>query len=379
MITIIFIFLYVYITKSHYFNLGTTIKLFINLVGIYTGYLLVQKQMQIHSRYADKICSLFKQSDCNDVLESKAAKLFGLIGWSEIGLGYFVANTLILLFFPQFISYLAFINIWALPYSLWSVWYQKIKVKQWCPLCLIVQGLLWTIFLIDLIFDFIQVPPFDVADILITVCLYLMPILVINRLIPQLSEDSKMENITQEINSIKANEEIFLALLKKQAHYDIDKMTSNIIFGNPYGNILVSVFTNPHCNPCAEMHNRIEELLKQTNQLCIQYIFSSFDESLDSSNRFLIAVYLNNSQEKAKEIYSEWFSKGKYAKENFFQMHKTNILEEKIEIEFLKHDNWVKKSGLRATPTIFVEGYKLPDNYKIEDLRFFSDLDVNPK
>ena len=60
-------------------------------------------------------------------------------------------------------------------------------------------------------------------------------------------------------------------------------------------------------------------------------------------------------------------------------MHKTNILEEKIEIEFLKHDNWVKKSGLRATPTIFVEGYKLPDNYKIEDLRFFSDLDVNPK
>lgn len=379
LITVFFIFLYVYITKFHYSNLGITIELFINLVGIYIGYLLVQKQMQIHSRYADKICSLFKQGDCNDVLESKAAKLFGLIGWSEIGLGYFVSNILILLFFPQFISYLTFVNICALPYSFWSVWYQKIKVKQWCPLCLIVQGLLWIIFIINFIFDFIQMPTIDMADILITVCLYLMPILVINRLIPQLSEDRKMESITQEINSIKANEEIFLALLKKQPHYDINKMTSNIIFGNPYGNILVSVFTNPHCNPCAEMHTRIEELLKQTNQLCIQYIFSSFDENLDSSNRFLITVYLNNSQEKAKEIYSEWFSGGKHAKENFFQMHKTNILDEKIEVEFLKHDAWVKKSGLRATPTIFVNGYKLPDNYKIEDLRFFSDLDVNPK
>jgi hypothetical protein len=111
-------------------NIGICLLSLLNLIGVYTGYLLVLKQLHIHSEYADKICSLFKQSDCNDVPESKAAKLWGTFGWSEIGFGYFIANTLILLFLPHFISYLSIINILVLPYSLWSIWYQKAKAKQ---------------------------------------------------------------------------------------------------------------------------------------------------------------------------------------------------------------------------------------------------------
>ena len=112
--------------------------------------------MHIHSQYADKICSLFSKKDCNNVLESEAAKLWGVFGWSEIGLGYFASNVLIAIFVPKAISILALINILALPYSFWSVWYQKVKARQWCPLCLIVQVLLWSIFVLNLLFGFIQ-------------------------------------------------------------------------------------------------------------------------------------------------------------------------------------------------------------------------------
>ena len=45
-----------------------------------------------------------------------------------------------------------------------------------------------------------------------------------------------------------------------------------------------------------------------------------------------------------------------------------------IEAEFQKHEAWKEKTQLRATPTIVVNGYKLPDNYKIEDLRYFTDF-----
>jgi len=50
-----------------------------------------------------------------------------------------------------------------------------------------------------------------------------------------------------------------------------------------------------------------------------------------------------------------------------------------IEVEFTKHEAWKEKTQLRATPTILVNGYKLPDNYKIEDLRYFTEFDVNIK
>ena len=107
-----------------YSNIGVSLLILISLAGVYISWLLTLKQTHVQSQYADKICSLFKQKDCNNVLESKAAKLFGVIGLSEIGLGYFLTNILLLLFIPSLLPYIVLINILTLPFTLWSVWYQ---------------------------------------------------------------------------------------------------------------------------------------------------------------------------------------------------------------------------------------------------------------
>jgi hypothetical protein len=180
-----------YLSRSLFTNTGLTLLLIINLTGVYTAYLLVLKQMHIQSKYADKICSLFSKSDCNNILETQAAKLWGVFGWSEIGLGYFTANVFIILFLPHLVFYLAIVNIFTLPYSFWSVWYQKVKAKQWCPLCLIVQVILWAIFAVNCLFGLIQFPVFhwiSLVYLLIIACIYAVDMFVINILIPQLSE-----------------------------------------------------------------------------------------------------------------------------------------------------------------------------------------------
>ena len=209
--------------------LESTLLLLVNLVGIYICYLLVLKQLHIQSRYADKICTLFSQSDCNNVLESDAAKLFGIFGWSEIGLGYFIANMLILLFLPHLLPYLVIINNLALPYTVWSVWYQKVKARQWCPLCLIVQILLWCIFIVNLVFGYTQQLVIAGLDsqshcqlsisncqLIAAFCCYIVPIFTLTLLLPKLSEGNQVEQLRQEINSIKSNEEAFRALLMQQ-------------------------------------------------------------------------------------------------------------------------------------------------------------------
>ena len=40
------------------------------------------------------------------------------------------------------------------------------------------------------------------------------------------------------------------------------------------------------------------------------------------------------------------------------------------------HVKWKKEKKLMATPTILINGYELPDVYKIEDLIFFKDLRI---
>jgi len=365
-----------FIHSRIYENTGWILVFLVNLIGIYVSYLLVQKQLHIHSLYADKICSLFKQSDCNNVLESKAAKLWDIIGWSEIGLGYFISNMLIILLMPEMFSYLAIVNILTLPYTVWSVWYQKFKAKQWCPLCLSVQILLWSIFTINLIFALIQLPPFKIEELLLTGIIYFIPPAIINLLIPFISQAQKTEQIMQEFNALKNNESVFESFLKKQTHFKVDKSTSKILFGNPESEIFITILTNPHCAPCSRMHTRVVKLLQKTNNsICIQYIFSSFNKELESSARFLIAAYLAYPLEKVKTIYEEWFQEGKNNRENFFQQ---NVCEqdEQTEKEFNMHMKWKENSQLRATPTVLVNGYQLPGNYKIEDLKYFTDLNV---
>jgi len=370
----------------HYNKVGISLLLLVNLAGLYISWLLLLKQIHIESQYADKICSLFKQKDCNNVLESEAAKLFGIIGWSEIGFGYFLVNILILLFVPTLVTYIALINILTLPYAFWSVWYQKAKAKQWCVLCLITQVLLWAVFVVNLFWGYIQLPTLTTGltggfiSLLIAVgSCYFVSILGINILVPKLNTDKSIQELRQSINSMKADESVFITLLKQQSFYDTSDCDSVISFGNPDSKLRITVLSNPYCNPCAKMHKRIVNLLEQANyEFNVQYILSSFQEKWNTTNKYLIAAFLQHPSkgEAGEAILSHWFEKGTLLKDDYFKDMALDMDNPAIEVEFQKHEAWKTKTQLRSTPTILVNGFQLPGSYKIEDLRYFTDLDL---
>ena len=128
------------------------------------------------------------------------------------------------------------------------------------------------------------------------------------------------------------------------------------------------------------MHKRVDNLLKETKEnVCIQYIFSAFNESLEYANRYFNALYLDKGKETAWQLYSDWFERGKALKEAFFHDLHLDMTNPTIEVEFQKHESWKEKTKLHATPTIIVNSYKLPNNYKIEDLRYFTEINVDVK
>jgi len=375
LISMFFLLTYSVIYHKNYFNAGFILLLIINTIGTYVGYLLLKKQLNIESRYVDKLCSLFKQSECNSILESDASKLFGVLSWSEVGFGYFISNVVILSFMPSLIPNLAMVNLIALPYSFWSIWYQKFKAKHWCPLCISVLFLLWIIFIVNLVFGYFNFTTLILLQLFIACTIYVIFILGTNIFISIIAKELNINNIQYEINSIKTDENVFKCLLIKQPYYETTKKTSQILLGNIKSNNLISIFSNPHCNPCAKMHKKVKILLAQNKNLCVQYIFSSFNKDLDVSNKYLMGIYQQKNGE-AIQIFDEWFEFGKNNKENFFAKHPIVINNENIDIEFNKHKQWIEEMGIRTTPTILVNGYKLPDNYNIEDLQFISNIDI---
>ncbi len=131
------------------------------------------------------------------------------------------------------------------------------------------------------------------------------------------------------------NENVFLALLKSNEYYDVSCSTSQIRFGNLRANILISVLTNPHCEPCAKMHYRLNNLLSKTgDKYCLQYVFSSFEESLSVSNKMLIAAFFKYGSVDVMKVYDDWFTNGKYRKEEFF-LQKGLLVDSIVENEFV--------------------------------------------
>ncbi len=126
-----------------YRHLSTIFLFLLTLAGVVVTFMLIQKSARIKNHAADKMCGILQKHGCDTVLEQKASTFFGLFGWSEVGMAYFVITLLTMLIFPKEMHYLALINGCCCPFSFWSIWYQKYSIKTWCTLCVTVQAILW--------------------------------------------------------------------------------------------------------------------------------------------------------------------------------------------------------------------------------------------
>lgn len=128
-IAAIALFGYLFVTNGLYSHLSTILLSLFDLIGLYLTYLLVQKSMKIKNKAADRVCGVLQEGGCDSILEMKSSKFFGLFSWSEVGFTYFSVSLLTLLIFPEWIRYLAACNICCLPFTCWSIWYQKFRAK----------------------------------------------------------------------------------------------------------------------------------------------------------------------------------------------------------------------------------------------------------
>lgn len=345
------------------------ILMMLSILGCFFSGMLITQQMKIHNSLAESFCHAFKASSCNNVLESSSAKLLKRYSWSEIGFSYFLVNFISLMISDRSQFILSYVTALSLLYSVWSVWYQH-RLSQWCPICLMVQGIVFVQFLCYLLGGFyFQIVKCDGLVIVCLISAYICSTLIINKFIPLLANSFQLQRTRWEYNHLKMNDKVFDLLLHEGAKYDT--VESSIEFGTKKSNKIITIFSNPYCNPCANMHERLQKLYA-SNSCLIRYVFTSFSPEWNIINKYLIAVYQQYGAEKAWEIYTQWYNKGKFLQEHFFDNLHLNMDSANIELEFKRHEQWRNSTKLNATPTILVNGYKIPYGYKIEDMQYIT-------
>ena len=190
--SLVLLFLYLFISNGLWRQVSTVLLAMIDMAGLYLTYLLLQKSLKIHNPAADRVCRVLQEGGCDSVLETKASSFFGIFSWSEVGFAYFSVSLSCLLVFPQWIGYLALCNLLCLPFTFWSIWYQKFRARVWCTLCVSVQCSLWLLFFCYLAGGWLKdMFPLKIEFFVLGLS-YLAVLLALNRLLPHFkpSEES---------------------------------------------------------------------------------------------------------------------------------------------------------------------------------------------
>ncbi len=182
-----FLLAYCYVAHGLWHSWAQTALIAAYGAGIYVTYLLVLKDNGVHSAQAERMCGVIQKGGCGRVLDSSSSRLFGLYPWCEIGLTYFSVSLAALLVCPGCTPWLAAFAVCCLPYTVWSVAWQRFKIHAWCTLCLTVQALMWIIFALMLLGgQFGSLWPVPARAVALAVC-YVTAFLLLHHMVPRLN------------------------------------------------------------------------------------------------------------------------------------------------------------------------------------------------
>ena len=339
--------------------------------GIVLSVLLILHEFEVHLAFTDKLCHLNKATNCNTVLHDKASKVFGWFGWADAGFVYFTGSFLFLLQSPQGegLSLLAILAALSVPYPIFSIYYQGFVLKKWCPMCLGVQLILITEFILllpqlsRLTFSFDSVTRL-LLSLLVTAIVYTLFILF------------RKEQMSGEMHyykylGFKKNPDILRVLLMNQPRHEIPLSENSLLFGNRDASIRITAFLSLHCSHCARAFEKIRVMLKDKEDILINLIM------ITSDKKMLATLYTNNQHGKEAEsikLLEQWFNADPYSRTKITEglcIPEDSDLPGAINEE---NKRLFKEYNVMGTPTFFINRYKLPAQYEIDDIRYFRDV-----
>jgi len=341
------------------------------IAGLITSIFLVLHELKISVPIADKICNFNSKTDCDTVLSSNASKVFGWLNWADAGLIYFT-GTLFFLIGTGGLWPLAVISLFALPYPVFSIYYQAFKAKKWCPFCLLVQLVLITEFI--LLLPVLYQVHFTFFVFLKLAVTFLIPLSIwlILKAYYNISKEKSKEHYLY--LQFKRNPDVFIHLLTKNGISKIEIAQNNMVLGNPNAPITIVAFLSLYCGPCANAFKQLKGLLDNSQEVKINAIFSVYDN--DESKKLintLYFIYKIEGQEQAIDFLYKWYTMPRQNRKTLYEKQLPDGFD-LVETIGKGNKQLFEKYKIPGTPTVFVNGYRYPmQQYNYSDIEHYID------
>ncbi len=343
----------------------------IKLAGFIVSSLLVAYSLNANNPLLQKLCTLGKQTSCRDILQSDAAKLLSWLSWSDVGLLYF-AGVFVALSLAMFtgnasaVTGLVALNIIALPYTVWSVWYQVVVARQFCVLCLTVQVLLWAEFATGRLID----PSFSGliigAGLLTAAFTGVVIVWGFVRLL--LNQSTKVAPLERALRRTKFSASFLQTTLAGQSRMPDYLQGMNVLtLGNPTAENVLTVVTNPLCVACQDTHRQTAMLLTTQADLRCAVVFAASLKTADKDN-VIAQRLLGLPADHSEKALHEWFRQPGQSVAPWSRRIKAGEPTDETARQLILHTNWCVRARVHSTPVLYLNGILLPDVYSIADV-----------
>ena len=359
-------------------NPSLEILLFLTLsvFGIYITISILKQEQGENTMLGDLFCSKpTENKNCNAVLTSKGSMLSIGLKLSDLSFVYFTGlglATFILAISNSSISVPKSISILALPITFYSIYYQYIVLKKWCTLCLSIAVIMWLQVTLSTVYFS---PNYELKSILITALSFTSVSLfwIIESRVHKAYKSLKQTKI--EFFRFKRNFELFKIQLNQSKIIDtkIDCI-KEIVFGNPNSNLDITIITNPMCGPCKQVHDVLEQILKNyetSAKLTIRFNINTENQNSTTvtiTSRLLEIYHLNGAAlclEAMHDIYNN-YSPTKWL-EKWNKCSNPDHFIKILQSEYA----WCDGKGINFTPEILINGQSFPKLYNRSDILFF--------
>jgi hypothetical protein len=343
--------------------------------GLGISIALLKQTLGQETILSQAICRPGTSTDCNKVINSKLAKVYGDISLAEIALVFFASllcAQIISLAIDQGHNFLlGWLSFAAVPVSVLSIYYQWRVLKTWCLLCLGVVACLWGLagfygyHTQNWSYGWPAIQAFGIGVV--------VPLLFWFLVRTPIMQAARVPGLEKGLNKFRKSLSVFEALTAQKPEIQPEFYSGDVVLGNIEVSNLITIVTSPTCGPCVRAHQFIEECLEEHGanlKAIFRFAVNPADTGVSGAvAKHLISLGLNGGNQLDAAMHA-WYGAEKPKLKEWLERFPTEAHNE-AQARLTQHSNWCRGNQINATPTIFFNGRQLPEEFSLHDFEYF--------
>lgn len=359
------------IIQSSFEPYATAFSLLI-FIGCIFSLFLYAHSIGVNNNFLNRFCSISKQTNCNSVLQSNAARINKYLSLTDIGVVYFTFQLLSTLFLKHGNHLIYAISIPAAAFSFYSVYQQAFAIKKWCPLCLGVVGVLASQGIVATLL--INPSAIRIIDFISLLFLFLLTCVSWYYFKGIHRSSRRLLQTETDLLAFKRNYHLFLPFYKNETSVNDAALLNQtqIIIGKITAPVSITLITNPLCEACQKAHKMLTKILSQyPNDVALRTVFyvpyQNQNDPRTMIAGWLADIYHTNPNEGGKAI-EKWYTNPDLNAFDKLKLPKEVVSKQQGFLQI--HAQWCVANRLTLTPLLLINNKLFPLIYRTEDLHY---------